>query len=110
MCAPISKQRAVTSSSSTTCSGRTARAAKNWLLVQTRADLVTENADLMQRWRPLARNFDIFFGLEAHTSPGLKLLNKDAEIDKSIEAVRIARELGFGVTGNFIIDPDFTEQ
>ena len=83
---------------------------KNWLLVQTRADLVTGNADLMQRWRPLARNFDIFFGLEAHTSPGLKLLNKDAEIGKSIEAVRIARELGFGVTGNFIIDPDFTEQ
>jgi radical SAM superfamily enzyme YgiQ (UPF0313 family) len=83
---------------------------KNWMLVQTRADLVTGNADLMQRWRPLARNFDIFFGLEAHTSPGLKLLHKDAEIGKSIEAVRLARELGFGVTGNFIIDPDFTEQ
>jgi radical SAM superfamily enzyme YgiQ (UPF0313 family) len=47
--------------------------------------------------------------LESHTSPGLSSLNKDADINKTVEAVRIARELGFGVTGNFIIDPDFTE-
>jgi radical SAM superfamily enzyme YgiQ (UPF0313 family) len=82
---------------------------KNWLLVQTRADLVTENADLLKLWRPLAKSFDIFFGLESHTSPGLNSLNKEADINKTVEAVRIARELGFGVTGNFIIDPDFTE-
>jgi hopanoid C-3 methylase len=82
---------------------------KNWLLVQTRADLVTENADLLKLWRPLAKNFDIFFGLESHTSPGLNSLHKEADINKTVEAVRIARELGFGVTGNFIIDPDFTE-
>lgn len=82
---------------------------KNLLLVQTRADLVTENADLLKLWRPLAKSFDIFFGLESHTSPGLSSLVKDADINKSVEAVRIARELGFGVTGNFIIDPDFTE-
>jgi radical SAM superfamily enzyme YgiQ (UPF0313 family) len=82
---------------------------KHWLLVQTRTDLVTQNADILEQWRPLAKNFDIFFGLESHTTAGLKTLNKDAEINKSIEAVRIARELGFGVTGNFIIDPDYTE-
>ena len=82
---------------------------KNLLLVQTRADLVTENADLLKLWRPLAKSFDIFFGLESHTSPGLNSLVKDADINKTVEAVRIARELGFGVTGNFIIDPDFTE-
>jgi radical SAM superfamily enzyme YgiQ (UPF0313 family) len=82
---------------------------KNLLLVQTRADLVTENADLLKLWRPLAKSFDIFFGLESHTSPGLSSLVKDADIHKTVEAVRIARELGFGVTGNFIIDPDFTE-
>ncbi|MFZ0772756.1 MAG: radical SAM protein [Candidatus Sulfotelmatobacter sp.] len=82
---------------------------KNWMLVQTRADLVTENADLLRLWRPLAKTFDIFFGLESHTSPGLSSLNKEADINKTVEAVRIARELGFGVTGNFIVDPDFTE-
>jgi radical SAM superfamily enzyme YgiQ (UPF0313 family) len=85
------------------------RERKNLLLVQTRADLVTENADLLKLWRPLAKSFDIFFGLESATSPGLNSLVKDADINKTVEAVRIARELGFGVTGNFIIDPDFTE-
>ncbi len=85
------------------------RERKNWLLVQTRADLVTQNPDLLKLWRPLAKNFDIFFGLESHTSSGLKTLHKEAEIGTSVEAVRIARDLGFGVTGNFIIDPDFTE-
>jgi len=85
------------------------RERKNWMLVQTRADLVTQNPDLLKLWRPLAKNFDIFFGLESHTSSGLRSLHKEAEINKSIEAVRIARELGFGVTCNFIIDPDFTE-
>jgi len=84
-------------------------ARKNWLLVQTRADLVTENADLLKLWRPLAKNFDIFFGLESHTSGGLQTLNKEIELHQSVEAIRIARDLGFGVTGNFIIDPDFTE-
>ena len=29
---------------------------------------------------------------------------------KTLEAVRVAREAGFGVTGNFIIDPEFTEE
>lgn len=83
---------------------------KNWLLVQTRADLVIQNSDLLKLWRPLARNFDIFLGLESHSGPRLKALNKDAGIGETVEAVQVARELGFGVTGNFIIDPDFTEE
>jgi radical SAM superfamily enzyme YgiQ (UPF0313 family) len=86
------------------------RERKNLLLVQTRSDLVTENADLLRLWRPLAKTFDIFFGLESRTNPGLSSLNKETDIHKTVEAVRIARELGFGVTGNFIIDPDFTEE
>jgi radical SAM superfamily enzyme YgiQ (UPF0313 family) len=82
---------------------------KNWLLVQTRADLVTQNPDLLKLWRPLAKSFDIFFGLESHSNSGLRSLQKEAEIGNSSEAVRIARDLGFGITCNFIIDPNFTE-
>jgi radical SAM superfamily enzyme YgiQ (UPF0313 family) len=82
---------------------------KNWLLVQSRLDTVVEQPDLLERWRPLARSFDIFFGFEAPTSRGLRSLHKDADVGKTVEAVRIARRLGFGVTGNFIIDPDYTE-
>jgi radical SAM superfamily enzyme YgiQ (UPF0313 family) len=83
---------------------------KNWLLVQSRLDTVVEHPELLERWRPLARNFDVFFGFEAPTSRGLRSLHKDADVGKTVEAVRIARKLGFGVTGNFIIDPDYTEE
>jgi radical SAM superfamily enzyme YgiQ (UPF0313 family) len=82
---------------------------KNWILAQSRADLVSENPDLLLAWRPLAQKFDIFFGFEAPTRKGLDSLNKGADISKTLEAVRVARECGFGVTGNFIIDPDFSE-
>ena len=85
-------------------------ARKNWLLVQSRLDTVVEHPELLERWRPLARSFDIFFGFEAPTSQGLRSLHKDADVQKTVEAVRIARKLGFGVTGNFIIDPDYGEQ
>ena len=84
-------------------------ARKNWLLVQSRLDTVVEHPDLLERWRPLARNFDVFFGFEAPTSRGLRSLHKDADVAKTVEAVRVARRLGFGVTGNFIIDPDYDE-
>jgi radical SAM superfamily enzyme YgiQ (UPF0313 family) len=83
---------------------------KNWLLVQSRLDTVVEHPDLLERWRPLARSFDVFFGFEAPTSRGLRSLHKDADVARTVEAVRIARKLGFGVTGNFIIDPDYTEE
>jgi radical SAM superfamily enzyme YgiQ (UPF0313 family) len=82
---------------------------KQWMLVQSRVDLVAHNADLLSRWRPLARNFDIFFGFESPTREGLRSLNKGTDVAKTIAAIQTARELGFGVTGNFIIDPDYGE-
>ena len=65
--------------------------------------------ELLEVWRPLAREFDIFFGLEAASDDELDELRKDTSVDRTIEAVGIARELGFGVTGNFVIDPDWGE-
>jgi radical SAM superfamily enzyme YgiQ (UPF0313 family) len=84
-------------------------ARKNWMLVQSRLDTVVEHPELLERWRPLARAFDIFFGFEAPTSQGLHSLHKDTQIATTVDAVRVARRLGFGVTGNFIIDPDYGE-
>lgn len=78
---------------------------KQWVLVQSRVDLVARHPELLEAWRPFAREFDIFFGLEAATNEGLSSLAKDATIDCTAEAVRVARELGYGVTGNFVIDP-----
>jgi radical SAM superfamily enzyme YgiQ (UPF0313 family) len=82
---------------------------KDWILVQSRVDLVASHARLLEAWRPLAREFDIFFGLEAATDRGLANLVKDTTVSRTAEAAAVARELGFGVTGNFVIDPDWDE-
>jgi radical SAM superfamily enzyme YgiQ (UPF0313 family) len=84
-------------------------APKNWMLVQSRLDTVVRKPTLLERWRPLARRFDVFFGFESPTSGGLTDLHKDASIETTVAAIAVARKLGFGVTGNFIIDPAYTE-
>jgi radical SAM superfamily enzyme YgiQ (UPF0313 family) len=83
---------------------------KRWILVQTRTDLVCRNADLLEAWRPIAKDFDIFFGLEAASDSELARVVKDTGVAASIEAARISRELRYGVTGNFLVDPDWTEE
>src|SRR5688572_10902990 len=82
---------------------------KEWILVQSRVDTVARNAPLLDAWRPIARNFDIFFGLEAATDEGLTGLKKDATVDQTAAGIDVARRLGYGVTGNFVIDPAWTE-
>jgi len=82
---------------------------KKWILVQSRVDLVARHADLLEAWRPIARNFDIFFGLEAATNEGLTGLVKDATVDHTRQGIEVARSLRYGVTGNFVIDPAWGE-
>jgi radical SAM superfamily enzyme YgiQ (UPF0313 family) len=83
---------------------------KAWILVQSRVDLVARHPELLEAWRPLAKEFDIFFGLEAATNDGLKGLVKDATVDHTAAAVELSRRLGYGVTGNFVIDPAWGEE
>jgi radical SAM superfamily enzyme YgiQ (UPF0313 family) len=82
---------------------------KKWVLVQSRVDLVARHADLLEAWKPVANEFDIFFGLEAATNDGLKGLVKDATVDHTAQAIEVSRRLGYGVTGNFVIDPAWRE-
>ena len=82
---------------------------KRWILVQTRTDMVCRHADLLEAWRPLAKDFDIFFGLEAASDAALASVSKDVGVSSSIEAARIARSMDYGVTGNFLVDPDWDE-
>jgi radical SAM superfamily enzyme YgiQ (UPF0313 family) len=83
---------------------------KRWILVQTRTDLLCRSSELLEAWRPLAKDFDIFLGLEAASDRGLAGLDKDAGVAESIEGVRVAREHRYGINGNFLIDPDWSEQ
>jgi hopanoid C-3 methylase len=80
------------------------------MLVQSRVDLVARHPNLLEAWRPIASEFDIFFGLEAATDDGLKGLTKDATVDETARGVDVARRTGYGVTGNFVIDPAWEAQ
>jgi radical SAM superfamily enzyme YgiQ (UPF0313 family) len=82
---------------------------KRWILVQSRVDLVARHPQLLEAWKPIAQDFDIFFGLEAATNEGLSGLKKDATVDQTASGVEVARALGYGVTGNFVIDPAWRE-
>ena len=80
---------------------------KEWILVQSRLDLVARHPELLEAWRPVARNIDIFFGFEASTDSGLQGLAKDSGTEDTRRAVALCRRLGYGITGNFIIDPEW---
>ncbi len=82
---------------------------KDWIVVQSRTDLVASHPELLEAWKPFSKVFDIFFGLEAATDRTLDRLDKDNSVEQTLAAVKVARELGFGVTGNFVIDPDWDE-
>ncbi len=82
---------------------------KDFILVQARLDTVARSPELLECWRPLARHFDIFFGFEAATDAALAQLDKDLTIDSTEAGLRVARDLGFGVTGNFVVDPNWNE-
>jgi radical SAM superfamily enzyme YgiQ (UPF0313 family) len=83
---------------------------KSWMLVQTRLDTIARNPALLEKWRPIAKNVDLFCGFEAPTNEQLDALAKDMTSDAIEEGVAVARRYGYGVTGNFVIDPDWGER
>lgn len=82
---------------------------KEWILVQSRLDTVAAHGELLREWRMLADSFDIFFGFEAPRQEQLQRLSKDMSIDSLQAGVGVARAEGYGVTGNFVVDPDWDE-
>jgi hopanoid C-3 methylase len=82
---------------------------KGWMLVQTRLDTVARHPEVIEAWRGLAEHIDLFFGFEAPSDVQLRGLGKDMSIEAAEEGVRVARHYGYGVTGNFVVDPDWGE-
>lgn len=83
---------------------------KRWILAQSRTDLVAKRPEVLEAWRGLARDFDIFFGLEAANSRGLDRVRKDLAVSETLAATELARSFRYGVTGNFLVDPDWEER
>jgi hopanoid C-3 methylase len=83
---------------------------KRWILAQSRTDVVARSPEVLEAWRALADDFDLFFGLEAATERGLDRVRKDLAVAETLAAAEVSRSLGYGVTGNFLIDPDWDER
>ncbi len=83
---------------------------KSWLLVQTRLDTIARNPALLEKWRPVAKDIDLFCGFAAPSDEQLDALSKDMNSAAIEEGVAVARRYGYGVTGNFVIDPDWGER
>lgn len=82
---------------------------KDWMLLQTRLDTVARSPEVVEAWRGLAKNVDLFFGFEAPTNAQLESLSKDMTLEAAQAGLEVARRYDFGVTGNFVIDPDWGE-
>src|SRR5262249_6795449 len=68
---------------------------KRWMLVQSRCDLVARHPELLEAWRPVAEDIDIFFGLESASDSGLTGFPKCATTTLGVAALRIARLVNF---------------
>ena len=82
---------------------------KKWLLAQTRADLAAKREDVLAAWRARTDASDVFVGFEAPSDDALAKVSKDTTVAKMDDGLALLRRLGFGVTGNFVVDPDWGE-
>jgi len=89
---------------------RTRGIRKKWILVQSRTDLISRNSELLEAWRPIAKDFDIFLGFEYASERALSDISKDAGVKESLTAVDVARSHRYGINGNFLIDPQWQEE
>jgi hopanoid C-3 methylase len=76
--------------------------------LETRGDVLVRNKDVFRRWRKLGLEY-MFLGLEAIDDEGLKAHRKRITVDKTTEALEVARELGIVVAVNIIADPNWDE-
>jgi hopanoid C-3 methylase HpnR len=76
--------------------------------LETRGDVLVRNKEVFRRWRKLGLEY-VFLGLEAIDEEGLKVHRKRVTLDKNMEALECARELGIVVAVNIIADPSWDE-
>lgn len=71
-----------------------------------RSDNIVRHPECIEEWAKIGLQF-VMVGLESHRERDLKEMHKDNPLKMNKEAVRICRENGVQMKGNFIINPDF---
>lgn len=71
-----------------------------------RSDTVVRHPDLMAEWREAGLR-TVVIGFEEITDLGLSAMNKANRVAANIEAIRILKDLGITIAGDFIVSPDY---
>ena len=74
-----------------------------------RSDTVVGDPGLLKLWKK-AGLAAVVIGFEEIDDGRLKLMNKRSSLAKNVEALKILAEVGIKVIGDFIINPDYTNE
>jgi radical SAM superfamily enzyme YgiQ (UPF0313 family) len=74
-----------------------------------RADSIVEHRDIYALWARAGLTI-VMTGLEAIDDRALRRSGKKISQDTNEQAVQIARELGFGISAGFLVEPDFERE
>lgn len=85
------------------------RGIKKQYYLETRADVLVRNKEVFRYWKKLGLEY-MFLGIEAIDEEGLKAHRKRVTLNKNLEALECARELGIVAAINIIADPSWDEQ
>ncbi|MGI5861146.1 MAG: hopanoid C-3 methylase HpnR [Myxococcales bacterium] len=84
------------------------RGIKKSYYVETRADVLVRNREVFEYWRRLGLKY-LFLGIEALDAQGLEQFRKRVSVDRTFEALEVARRLGIAVAVNVIAGPEWDE-
>lgn len=85
------------------------RGIKKQYYLETRADVLVRNKEVFRYWKRLGLEY-MFLGIEAIDEEGLKMHRKRITLNKNLEALECARELGIVAAINIIADPSWDER
>ena len=82
------------------------RSIKKQYYLETRADVLVRNKEVFRYWKRLGLEY-LFLGIEAIDEEGLQAHRKRVTVNKNLEALECARELGIVAAINIIADPSW---
>lgn len=78
-------------------------------LADVRSDTVVKHPELMRKWKQAGLRA-VIIGFEEISDEGLKRMNKANQAAINTEAIKILHEIGITIIGDFIVDPDYSEE
>ncbi len=82
---------------------------KKQFLADVRSDTVVRHPELLKRWKEIGLRA-VIIGFEEIDDTALGLMNKENSARTNRQAIEILHQIGLTIVGDFIIDPDYTEQ